>query len=147
MSALLLINHEILIAQSAPRRSACVHLSLHTLIPPHTHTQGLLIYFTAVLGCFFVLFFRPDPLIVIQRWRWRADGGDERICGEEKQRSFPQVKGVINSRAEGDSDKERSESVRTFVWQWKGRCERDRQSREVMSLPVTSYFSCEQKRG
>ena len=146
MSALLLINHEILIAQSAPRRSACVHLSLHTLIPPHTHKAC---WFISPLcwAVFLFFFFRPDPLIVIQRWRWRADGGDERICGEEKQRSFPQVKGVINSRAEGDSDKERSESVRTFVWQWKGRCERDRQSREVMSLPVTSYFSCEQKRG
>lgn len=57
------------------------------------------------------------------------------------------MKGVINSGAEGDSDKERSESVRTFVQQWKGRCERDRQKREVMSVPVTSYFSCEQKQG
>lgn len=76
--------------------------------PFKTHLEthmaaSLLIYFTAVLECFdsllFFLFFScPDPLIVIQRWRWRADGGDEQICSEENQWSFPQVKGVINKR-------------------------------------------------
>lgn len=61
-----------------------------------THlTNSLVIYLIAVCKCYYLsLFFPfcPDPVIIIQRWRWRADGGDEPICSEESRRSFPQVK-------------------------------------------------------
>lgn len=97
--------HEVLAAQSDAWRPAWVHLFWRCKIPlKHTrkHTWPSACWFISPLCSnvfsFSPFFSCPDPLIVIQRWRWRADGGDEQICSEENQRSFPQVKGVINKR-------------------------------------------------
>lgn len=111
-------NHEVLGAKpEAQHVSAyCENLSG----PEHT-TTSLLIYYTAALWCLFFFFFScPDPSIVIQQWRCRADGGDEQSCSGEKQRSFPQVKG-LKQQPSGWRWLQQIQRVQTFGQQWRER--------------------------
>lgn len=109
-------NHrrEVLAAQSDAWRPACVHLCEIPLNHTQKHTRPLVDLFHRCARMFFFWGGGVSEVSVfILAWSLDCNSAVE-VKGRWRRqavRSFPQVKGAINSEAEGDSNREATERV------------------------------------